>query len=114
MKIYSVFDPEYRPYGKVLEDYDTLELTAAMQKIPMPGAGVSYEASIPALEGLPVFRELSDRGFGGMPIQLGMCWGYNTRLNCLEYHRDSEINIGSSAYIPVSYTHLTLPTNSRE
>ena len=67
MKIYSVFDPEYRPYGKVLEDYDTLELTAAMQKIPMPGAGVSYEASIPALEGLPVFRELSDRGFGGMP-----------------------------------------------
>ena len=99
MKIYSVFDPEYRPYGKVLEDYDTLELTAAMQKIPMPGAGVSYEASIPALEGLPVFRELSDRGFGGMPIQLGMCWGYNTRLNCLEYHRDSEINIGSSAYI---------------
>lgn len=54
MKIYSVFDPEYRPYGKVLEDYDTLELTAAMQKIPMPGAGVSYEASIPALEGLPV------------------------------------------------------------
>ena len=51
MKIYSVFDPEYRPYGKVLEDYDTLELTAAMQKIPMPGAGVSYEASIPALEG---------------------------------------------------------------
>ena len=99
MKIYSVFDPEYRPYGKVLEDYDTLELTAAMQKIPMPGAGVSYEASIPALEGLPVFRELSDRGFGGIPIQLGMCWGYNTRLNCLEYHRDSEINIGSSAYI---------------
>ena len=99
MKIYSVFDPEFRPYGKVLEDYDTLELTAAMQKIPMPGAGVSYEASIPALEGLPVFRELSDRGFGGMPIQLGMCWGYNTRLNCLEYHRDSEINVGEQDFI---------------
>ena len=99
MKIYSVFDPEFRPYGKVLEDYDTLELTAAMQKIPMPGAGVSYEASIPALEGLPVFRELSDRGFGGMPIQLGMCWGYNTRLNCLEYHRDSEFNLGTDDFI---------------
>lgn len=99
MKIYSVFDPEFKPYGKVLEDYDTLELTAAMQKIPMPDAGVSYEASIPALEEQHIFRELSDRGFGGMPIQLGMCWGYNTRLNCLEYHRDSEINIGSGAYI---------------
>ena len=57
-----------------------------MQKIPMPGTGVCSEASIPALEGLPVFRELSDRGFGGIPIQLGMCWGYNTRLNLSLIH----------------------------
>ena len=99
MKIYSVFDPEFRPYGAVLEAYDTLRLTQTMGRIPMPEDGVSYEPSIPALEKLPIFRELSDRAYGGMPIQIGMCWGYNTRLNCLEYHRDSEINIGSSAYI---------------
>lgn len=99
MKIYSVFDPEFKSYGKVLEGYDTLELTDAMKKIPMPSAGVSYEPSIQKLENQHIFLELSDRGFGGMPIQLGMCWGYNTRLNCLEYHRDSEINIGSSAFI---------------
>lgn len=99
MKIYSVFDPEFKSYGKVLEGYDTLELTDAMKKIPMPNAGVSYEPSIQMLEDQHIFLELADRGFGGMPIQLGMCWGYNTRLNCLEYHRDSEINIGSSAFI---------------
>ena len=34
-----------------------------------------------------------------MQIQIGMCWGYNTKLNCLEYHRDSEINIGESEFI---------------
>ncbi len=34
-----------------------------------------------------------------MPIQIGMCWGRNTRLNCLEYHRDSEINIGTKDFI---------------
>ena len=28
-----------------------------------------------------------------MPIQIGYCNGYNTKLNCLEYHRGSEINI---------------------
>lgn len=28
-----------------------------------------------------------------------MCWGRNTRLNCLEYHRDSEVNIGSGEFI---------------
>ena len=99
MKIYSVFDPEFRPYGAILEGYDTRRLTRAMEEIPMPEDGVSYEPSIPALEAQPVFGELSDRAFGGMPIQIGMCWGCNTRLNCLEYHRDSEINIGSGAYI---------------
>ena len=27
------------------------------------------------------------------------CWGYNTRLNCLEYHRDSEVNVGARDFI---------------
>ena len=31
-----------------------------------------------------------------MPIQIGFCNGNNTKLNCLEYHRDSEIDIPSS------------------
>ena len=44
-------------------------------------------------------REFRDRAYGGMPIQLGMCWGHNTKLNCLEYHRDSEVNIGWKDFI---------------
>ena len=36
MKIYSVSDPEFRPYGKVLTGYDTSALVAAMQTVPMP------------------------------------------------------------------------------
>ena len=28
-----------------------------------------------------------------------MCWGHNTKLNCLEYHRDSEVNIGSVDFV---------------
>ena len=34
-----------------------------------------------------------------MPVQLGMCWGHNTKLNCLEYHRDSELNIGTGDFV---------------
>ena len=34
-----------------------------------------------------------------MPVQLGYCNGHNTRLNCLEYHRDSELNIGLYDFI---------------
>ena len=34
-----------------------------------------------------------------MSIELGWCNGHNTKLNCLEYHRDSELNCGSSDFI---------------
>ena len=36
MKIYSVSDPEFKAYGKVLEGYDTQELCAAMAATEMP------------------------------------------------------------------------------
>ena len=99
MHIYSVTDPEFKPYGKVLEGYDTAELLAAMKEIDMPEEGTAYRPGIESLEACAIFPELRDRAYGGMPIQLGMCWGHNARLNCLEYHRDSEVNIGTKDFI---------------
>ena len=99
MKILSVYDDTFKPYGKVLEGYDTAELCRAMETFPHPETGTDYDASIDLFEQLPIFEELRERAYGGMPIELGMCWGHNTRLNCLEYHRDSEINIGSHDFI---------------
>ena len=99
MKIYSVYDKEFKPYGKVLGGYDTAELTCAMNRIGLPEEGTAYEPSIKSLEDCSVFDELRDRAYGGMPVQLGMCWGRNTKLNCLEYHKDSEINIGAGDFV---------------
>ena len=99
MKIYSVTDPEFKPYGKVLEGYDTAELMAAMEKIALPESGTAYEPGIASLEACAVFEQFRDRAYGGMPVQLGMCWGHNTKLNCLEYHRDSEVNVGAGDFI---------------
>lgn len=99
MKIYSVYDVEFQPYGKVLEGYDTNGLLSAMSAIPMPENGVAYQPSIPSLEECAIYGALQNHAYGGMPIQLGMCWGYNTKLNCLEYHRDSEVNVGTGDFI---------------
>ncbi len=99
MKVYSVYDEAFKPYGKVLEGYDTKELLAAMAAIPLPERGTAYEPGIASLEACGIFEALRDGAYGGMPIQLGMCWGHNTKLNCLEYHRDSEVNIGESDFI---------------
>ncbi len=99
MKIESVFDPSFSLYGKVLEGYETTELLEAMRAIPLPETGTAYKPGIASLEACAICEELRDRGYGGMPIELGMCWGHNTKLNCLEYHRDSEVNIGSDDFI---------------
>ena len=99
MKIYSVNDPEFREFGKVLEGYDTKELIAAMNAVEMPAEGVAYEPWIDSLEKCGIFTKLENNAFGGMPIELGMCWGHNKALHCLEYHRNSEINIGADDFI---------------
>ena len=99
MTFYSVYDPEFKPYGKVLEGYDTAELLQAMEAIPLPGEGVAYEPGIESLEACGILADFRDRAYGGLPVQLGMCWGHNTKLNCLEYHRDSEVNLGTKDFI---------------
>lgn len=100
MTIYSVYDEAFRPYGRVVTGFPCEELLAATETVPMPERGVAYEPAIPALEQCgDAFAAFRDQLFGGMPVQLGMCWGHNTRLNCLEYHRDSEFNLGTGDFI---------------
>ncbi len=99
MKIYSVYDPEFKSYGKVLLGYDTSCLIKAMNEIPLPESGTAYKPGIASLEATCIYGELQNNAYGGMPLQLGMCWGRNTKLNCLEYHRDSEVNVGAGDFI---------------
>ena len=99
MKIESVYDGAFAPYGKVLQGYDTGCLVKAMGTIPLPESGTAYEPSIPALEATCLYGPFQNNIYGGMPVQLGMCWGRNTKLNCLEYHRDSEVNVGDKDFI---------------
>lgn len=100
MKINSVFDPEFSAYGRTvtgLEDA-VAELLGALRNAPLPD-GVEYVPTDPVLQELPAAVEVSEHCFGGMPVQLGWCNGHNTRLNCLEYHRDSEFNLGTEDFI---------------
>lgn len=92
MEIQKVTDPSFGKYGKVLEGYDTGRLLKEMEHTPLPG-DVIYVPSVEELEALPVAKELRDRAYGGLPIQIGFCNGNNKKLNALEYHRCSEVNI---------------------
>ena len=93
MKIQSVFDPAFARYGKVLKGFDTKALEAGLLKTQCPEGRTLYVASDAELEKLPIFKVFSEQVYGGMPVQIGYCNGENYKLNCLEYHRDSEINL---------------------
>lgn len=97
LPFYSVFDPAFRPFGKVV-DFDAAALMEACEKAAvMPEGGVNYVPDMPELEALTAsFDAVKHQLRGEAPVQIGVCWGYNSLLNCLEYHRASEHNIAVS------------------
>ncbi len=100
MDLYSVFDPAFRAYGQVVTGLDgaVAELLRVLKDAPQ-GRGVDYVPEYAPLQELPAMAEISEHCYGGMPVQLGWCNGYNTKLNCLEYHRDSEFDLGTEDFI---------------
>lgn len=92
MKIQSVTDQAFRRYGKVLEGYDFSGVLKEMKHTPVP-EDVIYVPSVEELEELDAAKKLQNKGFGGLPIQIGYCNGHNKKLNAVEYHRNSEINV---------------------
>lgn len=95
MEIKKVTDAAFRKYGCVVTGIDFTEIVEKMQETPCP-SDVIYEPSVAELEALPVYKELQRVGYGELPIQVGYCNGSNYKLNALEYHRSSEIDIAAT------------------
>lgn len=116
MKVWNVNDDAFRKYGRVVRGYDCSDLVKALGETPLPD-DVVYVPAEPKLESLEIFKELQNREFGGLPIELGYCNGHNVLLNALEYHRSSEINVAATDAIllvgsqqdidPENYTYPT-------
>ena len=92
MKIQKVTDPAFRKYGQVLEGYDFTGLIKEMKHTPVP-EDVIYVPSVEELEALDIMKDLQNKGYGGLPVQIGYCNGHNKKLNAVEYHRNSDINV---------------------
>ncbi|MBQ6875218.1 MAG: DUF4867 family protein [Lachnospiraceae bacterium] len=92
MEILSVLSPEFKAYGRIVDNVDFAPLLEELKKTPVP-ENVVYEPSVKALEETATFIQLTQITFGEMPIQIGFCNGHNSMLNALEYHKDSEVNV---------------------
>lgn len=92
MRINDVTDSRFRKYGNIVKNIDFSPLVEEMKKTPIP-ENVVYEPCIEAFMKLPVAEEIRRVFYGELPIQIGYCNGHNTKLNAVEYHRSSEINV---------------------
>ena len=92
MTVRKVADPAFKAYGRVITGYDFSGLLMSMEHTPLP-EDVIYIPSLPEMEALSDAKELERGIYGQMPIQIGCCNGHNKKLNAVEYHRDSEVDI---------------------
>ena len=95
MEIKKITDAAFRKYGRVVKGVDFTELVEALKKTP-DYEGVAYEPSVPELEATATMKELQKVTYGELPIQIGYCNGVNYKLNAVEYHRNSEINVAAT------------------
>lgn len=92
--IRSVSDPSFSRYGRLLEGYEPDDVISRARGILSQSEGVVYEPSVPTLEEPADFNiRIEQRIFGGMPMQVGWCYGQNLRMGALEYHKGSEVNV---------------------
>lgn len=116
----SVMDKEFKQYGRVL-NLDTTQFVQTMLAKEPIKEGVVYEPADEALEKLPLYQQMQDEVFGGMEVEFGFCSGYNDKLNAVEYHRSSEIDIAATDLIlmlgrqqDIDYTNNTYETKNVE
>ena len=98
MKIQKLTDASFGKYGKVITEFFFEKILKEMEHTPLP-KDVVYVPSVEAMEILPEAVDVCRKGFGGLPIQIGYCNGDNHKLNALEYHRSSEIDIAATDLI---------------
>lgn len=91
--IHSIYDDAFSDYGAILSGYDASPCLSVMEHREIPPTGNIYVANDPELMETSLAKELSDIYYGSMPIQMGYCNGNSSRLNALEYHKCSEIDL---------------------
>ncbi len=96
MKIYSVNHKKFKRYGRVL-NLNCDEIIKDAAAIELPSEGSAYEPSAELFE--KYAEGFSLENYGGLPVQVGYCYGHNSVLGALEWHKSPEINIAVTDFV---------------
>lgn len=95
MKLINVTDPEFLAYGEVL-NIDTSEIVSYLHsKAKMPQENNIYVRKDEDMSSLKGIEEIHENIYGLGDIEVGYCNGYNSLLNCMEYHTCPEVDIAA-------------------
>jgi len=93
LEIHDVADRSFEKYGKVHHEFDPVLAIEYLTKNIEIGEGVTYTASIEEARSLSIIEQIRNHIFGEIPIQIGVCYGHNAKMNGMEYHKSIEVNI---------------------
>lgn len=93
LKIKEITEDAFRKYGKAVTGYDFSELLHYMGNISIPEQGNVYVARDEKMMEIEAAKAISRDFYGGQQIQIGYCNGKNSKMNALEYHKCSEMDI---------------------
>lgn len=91
--IHEVTDAEFHKYGNVLKEFDFSPCIEIMSRRAIPVEGNVYVGDDPEMGQTSIAESLKKVFYGDMPVQVGYCNGNSTKLNALEYHKGTEIDV---------------------
>lgn len=93
IKLHPITSTLFHTFGQILPFHGVKEAAHYLQDTVIPNTGNSYiahdEQFIKALHNTSLYDSI----FGYIPLQYGYVNGHNQKINALEYHKSSEINI---------------------
>ncbi len=93
MKLTPVTDPSFSPYGEVLNLNTGAIVSYLQSKSQMPKEGNLYVRKDEEMASLEGISEIRERVYGLGDIEVGYCNGFNSLLNCMEYHSCPEVDV---------------------
>lgn len=99
LKLFCVQDPEFAPYGRVLDVGDPSALAAVLGDTVIPENGNTYCANDESLIAQDAVACIRRAVFGGMPVEAGFCNGHGFTMNAMEYHKCSEVNFSTTGCV---------------
>ena len=92
LPVFHITDEIFLEYGNIIDGINADEYIKLCKNVEFPKSGSVYAPSYAEFENTAESEKIRHTCFGGVPTQIGICYGHNSLLNALEWHICNEVN----------------------